>query len=81
MFRYRSAILTIMSFLHVLEGEVEITVIAPEGWTTASVTAGAVLIERRGLRHRHTIRERLVELFVTPGATELSTATDPTLGK
>src|SRR6516225_8590616 len=46
--------------LHVLEDEVEITVIAPEGWTTASVTAGAVLIERRGLWHRHTIRERLV---------------------
>ena len=68
-------------FLHVLEGEVEITVITPEGWKTASVTAGAVFIVPRGLWHRHTIRENLVELFVTPGETEHSTATDPTSGE
>jgi len=67
-------------FLHVLDGEVEITVITPEGWKTASVAAGAVFIVPRGLWHRHTIREHLVELFVTPGETEHSTAIDPTAG-
>jgi uncharacterized cupin superfamily protein len=64
--------------LHVLEGDVEITVITAEGWRTLSVTAGHVFIVPRGLWHRHTIRERLVELHVTPGETEHSTAVDPT---
>jgi hypothetical protein len=44
---------------------------APEGWRTASVIAGAVF----------SIRENLVELFVTPGETEHSAATDPTSGE
>ena len=65
-------------FLHVLEGEVEITIITSEGWKTATVAAGAVFIVPRGLWHRHTIQEKLVELFVTPGDTEHSMATDPT---
>jgi quercetin dioxygenase-like cupin family protein len=64
--------------LYVLDGEVEITVVTPEGWRTAAVTAGAVFIVPRGLWHRHTIRENLVELYVTPGETEHSTAGDPT---
>jgi uncharacterized cupin superfamily protein len=76
-----STIPTDDEFLHVLEGEVDITVITPEGWRTASVTAGAVFIVPRGLWHRHSIRENLVELFVTPGETEHSAATDPTSGE
>lgn len=65
--------------LHVLEGAVEITVVTPEGWRTASVTAGSIFIVPRGLWHRHTIKERLVELYVTPGETEHSMAADPTV--
>jgi uncharacterized cupin superfamily protein len=65
--------------LHVLDGEVEITVITPEGWKTSVVAAGSIFIVPRGLWHRHTIAERLVELYVTPGETEHSMAADPTL--
>ena len=64
--------------LYVLDGDVEITVITVEGWRTAFVSAGSVFIVPRGLWHRHTIREKLVELYVTPGETEHSTVTDPT---
>ena len=64
--------------LHVLEGEAEITVITPDGWRTAVVTAGSIFVVPHGLWHRHTIKEKLVELFVTPGATAHSTAEDPT---
>jgi quercetin dioxygenase-like cupin family protein len=66
-------------FLHVLDGEVQITVITPEGWRTSVVAAGSIFVVPRGLWHRHTIKEKLVELFVTPGETEHSTAADPTL--
>jgi hypothetical protein len=43
-----------------LDSEVEITLVTPERWRTAVVAVP------RGLWHRHTIKERLVELFVTP---------------
>jgi quercetin dioxygenase-like cupin family protein len=65
-------------FLYVLDGKVEITLITPEGWRTSVVDAGSIFVVPRGFRHRHTIEEKLVELFVTPGATEHSTAADPT---
>jgi len=38
------------------------------------VTDYTGFLEDRPRKHRHTIREKLVELFVTPGATEHSTA-------
>jgi uncharacterized cupin superfamily protein len=64
-------------YLHVLEGEVDITVLADHGPARTTVAAGSVFIVPRGLWHRHTIKDRLVELFVTPGETEHSTAEDP----
>jgi hypothetical protein len=67
--------------LHVLEGEVEIVVQAEVGPVRTKVSAGSVFVVPRGLWHRHDVRERLVELYVTPGATEHSTADDPRKAK
>jgi len=50
-----------------------------QGAVQTAVSAGSIFIVPRGLWHRHTIRDRLVELFVTPGETEHSTAEDPRL--
>ena len=66
-------------YLHVLDGEVGITVLTDQGAVQTAVSAGSIFIVPRGLWHRHTIRDRLVELFVTPGETEHSTAEDPRL--
>jgi quercetin dioxygenase-like cupin family protein len=67
--------------LHVLEGEVEIVVQAEVGPVRTKVSAGSVFVVPRGLWHRHDVRERLVELYVTRGATEHSNADDPRKAK
>ena len=65
--------LTTDEYLQVLEGEVDITVI-DEGGAEAvtTVRAGGAFVVQKGLWHRHTVRTRLVELYVTPGGTEHS---------
>ncbi len=67
--------------LHILEGEVEIVVQVEAGPVSTKVSAGSVFVVPRGLWHRHDVRERLVELYVTPGATEHSNADDPRKAK
>ena len=63
--------------LHVLEGETIVTVLTDGGPVETPVRAGSVFIVPKGLWHRQHIPEKLKEFFVTPGATEHSTAEDP----
>ena len=63
--------------LQVLEGEVEIVVLEGDGPKSTLVRAGEMIVVPRGRWHRHRVPERLVELYLTPGASEHSTAEDP----
>jgi uncharacterized cupin superfamily protein len=63
--------------LHVLEGEVVITVLTESGPIDTTVTLGSVFVVPKGLWHRHHIPTQLKELYVTPGASEHSFAEDP----
>jgi len=63
--------------LHVLEGAVDIIVMGDDGPTTTRVEAGSLFVVPRGLWHGHRVPERLVELYVTPGPTEMSHEEDP----
>lgn len=64
--------------LHVLEGEVEITVLTDREAVRRMIRAGSVFVVPRGLRHRQSARGgRVVEFGVTPGRTEYSGVGDP----
>lgn len=67
--------------LHVLEGEVDVTVLTDDGPTEVNVRAGAVFVCPRGLWHRQRPRPAVTMLFGTPTATEeVSWAEDPRMG-
>ena len=64
--------------LHVLEGELEICVLAPEGRMSFPLQAGSVFVIPRGLWHRSYPRGAVSMLFVTPtSGGEESWADDP----
>ena len=63
--------------LHVLKGNIDVTVLTDGGPVTTRVTAGCVFIVPRGLWHRQTLHGTVQELYVTPGRTEHSSADDP----
>ena len=63
--------------LHVLEGRADVTILTDDGPVVTPLAAGSVLVVPRGLWHRHTLHGTVKELYVTPGATEHSTADDP----
>jgi quercetin dioxygenase-like cupin family protein len=64
--------------LHVLEGEVEVTILTDGGPVHATVRAGSVFIVPRGLWHRQLARLAVALLFATPTeTTESSWAEDP----
>lgn len=62
--------------LHVLEGEVEVTILGDGLTVNGHARAGDVLVVPRGCWHRQHARVRTTLLFVT-GTTDLSTAPDP----
>lgn len=63
--------------LHFLEGEVELTVLFPDGSAAhATASAGTVVVVPRDCWHRQHARRPAALLFVT-SATELSEAEDP----
>ena len=66
--------------LHVLEGQVEVTVLNEHGPVSTSVAAGCVFVVPRGLWHRQLAREAATQFGATPGRTEHSTAEDPLAG-
>jgi quercetin dioxygenase-like cupin family protein len=63
--------------LHVLEGEVEITVLAPGGATRVDVAAGSIFVVPRGLWHRQLAKPSVTLLAATPDTSEISVADDP----
>src|SRR5262249_34943867 len=67
--------------LHVLEGDIEMTILAPEGRVELTVSEGSVFVVPRGLWHRSRPRGIAAMLFATPTRNgEVSFADDPTLG-
>jgi len=67
--------------LHVLDGEVEVTLLTETGPVHRSLKAGSVFICPRGLWHRQLPRPKVSMLFATPTkTTEVSFAEDPRLG-
>ncbi len=63
--------------LHVLEGEVEVTVLAAEAPVRVTVPAGSVFVCPRGLWHRQRARRRVTGLYATPRPSQVSWAEDP----
>ena len=64
--------------VHVLEGELELSLLAPEGRSEVTVSAGSVFVVPRGLWHRSCPRGVVSVLFVTPTRDgEHSWAEDP----
>ncbi len=65
--------------LQVLEGEIEVEVLPPEGGVggKARVEAGSFLVVPRGCWHRQTILKRTKEMYLTPGRSLHSTENDP----
>lgn len=63
--------------LQVIEGEVDIEVLTDDGPVVTKVSAGSCFVVPRGLWHRHRVPEKLKELYLTPGPSEMSTADDP----
>ena len=64
--------------LHVLEGEVDVTVLTDDGPAHVTVGAGSVFVCPRGLWHRQLPRPSVTMLFGTPSDTsEVSFAEDP----
>jgi quercetin dioxygenase-like cupin family protein len=63
--------------LHVLEGEVEVTLLTDGGPTRVTVSAGSVFVVPRGVWHRQSPNPSVTLLSVTPKPTEVSTADDP----
>ncbi|MFG0316494.1 MAG: cupin domain-containing protein [Planctomycetota bacterium JB042] len=63
--------------LHVLEGEVEVTVLTDDEEVTTRVPAGSVFVVPRGRWHRQSSAGFVVQWGATPGTTEHSDADDP----
>jgi mannose-6-phosphate isomerase-like protein (cupin superfamily) len=58
--------------LFVLEGEVIITILTEDGPVDTTVKAGSLIVVPRNHWHRHTHPGHMVELYLTPGKTDMS---------
>ncbi len=66
--------------LHVLDGEVDVTVLTDDGRVEVNVPSGSIFVCPRGLWHRQLPRPSVTMLFGTPSeTTEVSFAADPRL--
>jgi len=63
--------------LHVLDGEMEITVLTTDGPVRVTVRAGSIFVVPRGLWHRQLAAKKVTELSVTPQPSDISFAEDP----
>lgn len=63
--------------LHVLDGEVELTILTEDQKVQKTIRAGQVFIVPRGVWHRQFARELVTALFATPQPTKISMAEDP----
>lgn len=62
--------------LHVLDGEVEVTILGADATVNGMARAGQVVVVPRGHWHRQRAQATTTLLFVT-GTTDISTAEDP----
>jgi quercetin dioxygenase-like cupin family protein len=65
--------------LHILEGDLEITLLQENGAERTELGAGTVFVVPRGVWHRPHALSDVSVFFVTPEGTESSTADDPRL--
>jgi quercetin dioxygenase-like cupin family protein len=65
--------------LHVLEGEVDLTVLTDTGPVHRTLRAGSIFVCPRGLWHRQLARDGVTGIFATPKPTDVSFADDPRL--
>ena len=64
--------------LHILEGEVELTLLSDGSQTAATARAGSIVVVPRGLWHRQQAPDGATLFFATPAqGTEASWADDP----
>ena len=63
--------------LHVLDGEVDVTVLTDDGPVQVTVRAGSIFVVPQGLWHRAVARVAVTLLSATPKPTEVSFAEDP----
>ena len=63
--------------VHVLDGEVELTLLRPRGPRTVTLRAGGVFVVPRGRWHRQRARSAVTLLTATPTPTDHSFADDP----
>ena len=66
--------------LHVLEGEIDITILTEADPVRATLRAGSVFIVPQGLWHRQLARTPVTLLTATPTPTDHSDAADPRAG-
>jgi mannose-6-phosphate isomerase-like protein (cupin superfamily) len=59
-------------FIHVLKGEVEVTVLTAEGRKSTLIREGSVCVVPRNHWHKQTARSEVVVLGATPGITDES---------
>jgi quercetin dioxygenase-like cupin family protein len=64
-------------FLLVVEGSVEIEVLAKDESQVRTVAAGSIFVVPRDCWHRHRHTGLVKELYLTPGRTEMSFDDDP----
>ncbi|HEU4389452.1 MAG TPA: cupin domain-containing protein [Blastocatellia bacterium] len=65
--------------LHVLDGEVDVTVLTDAGPVVTTVRGGSIFVCPRGLWHRQFSRHGVTTLYATPMPSEISFADDPRL--
>jgi mannose-6-phosphate isomerase-like protein (cupin superfamily) len=63
--------------LYVLDGAVDITLLAADGAAQVSVAAGSAFVVPRGLWHRQLARQGVTLLAAVPDNSEISEADDP----
>jgi len=63
--------------LYVLDGAVDITLLAADGAAQVSVAAGSAFVVPRGLWHRQLARKGVTLLAAVPDNSEISEADDP----
>ena len=63
--------------LHVLNGEIDLTILTEEGPVRITVEAGSVFVVPQGLWHRPVARVMTTLLSATPQPSEVSFAEDP----
>ena len=64
-------------FFHVLEGELELTLLEEEGEISYVVTAGSVFVVPQGIWHKPSAPKRTKFIYFTPGKSLHSDADDP----